>query len=179
MSFFKNLFSSKGKPKDEPKIDYAVAEMRVGFILDYDFTSWIVEEVSTYNWSDGTKELEFTISSGSKKRYLNCNQRSENLSVFWEAKFDEVWSLGRSKVQNETIGISDSFHFDNRNFMFYANGEGEIVNSVESFRLKNWLFESEQQDYLVSFNKYEDNSSEVYVGKRLKRHEVSNILGRE
>ena len=45
--------------------------------------------------------------------------------------------------------------------------------------MKNWLFECDKQEYLVSFNKYEDNSIEVYVGKRLKKHEVSNILGRE
>lgn len=179
MSFFKNLFSPKGKPKEEPKIDYEVAEMKVGFLVDYDFTSWIVEDVSTYNWKDGSKELEFTIASGNKKRFLNSNLQSTNLSVFWEERFENVWSAGRNKIQNETVTMSDSFHFDNRNFLFFGNGEAQVVNSVEAFHMKNWLFECDKQEYLVSFNKYEDNSVEVYVGKRLKKHEVSNILGRE
>lgn len=179
MSFFKNLFSPKDKPKEEPKIDYEVAELKIGFILDYDFTSWIVDDSTTYNWADGSKELEFTISSGNKKRYLNSDLKSTNLSMYWDAKIDEVWSAARSKIQNETVDMNDEFHFDNRRFLFFGNGEAEVVNSVESFGMKNWLFECDKQEYLVSFNKYEDNSIEVYVGKRLKKHEVSNILGRE
>jgi hypothetical protein len=179
MSFFKNLFSPKEKPKDEPKIDFKVAEMKDGFLLDYDFTSWIVEDSSTYNWADGSKELEFTITTGKKKRFLNSNIQSTNLSVYWDAKFDEVWPSGRTKVQNETIDMSDGFHFDNRNFIFFGNGSAEVQASAETYFVKNWLFECDKQEYLVSFNKYEDNSIEVYVGKRLKDHEISNILKRE
>lgn len=178
MSFFKNLFSSKETPKDEPKVDYNVAEIKNGFLLDYDFLSWIVEDSSTYTWADGSKELEFTIINGKRKRFLNCNMQSTNLSVFWEAKFDDVWPAGKNKVQNETINMNDGFRFDNRNFVFFGNGEGEVEGSTESYSVKNWLFECDKQEYVVSFNKYEDNSTEVYVGKRLKDHEVSNILRR-
>ena len=179
MSFFKDLFSRKEKPKDEPKVDYKVAEIKDGFLLDYDFLSWIVEDSSTYTWADGSKELEFTIINGKTKRFLNSNMQSENLSMFWDAKFDDVWPAGRTKVQNGSVNMSDGFRYDNRNFVFFGNGDGQVQTSSESYSVKNWLFECENQEYVISFNKYEDNSVEVYVGKRLKDHEISNILRRE
>lgn len=179
MSFFKKLFSPKAAPKPEPKIDYNVAEIKVNYLVDYDFQSWIVEDSSLYKWLDGPRELEFTLVTGKKKRFLNCNMQSQNLSVFWKGKFNDVWLAGRSKMLNETISVNDGFQFDNRNFVFSGNGEAEVEGTSETYNMKNWLFECDKQEYLVSFNKYEDNSIEVYIGKRLKDHEVSNIMRRD
>ncbi len=179
MSFFRNLFSPKEKDKPEPKTHYEVAELKKGFIVDYDATSWIVEDASEYTWMDGSVELEFTINSGQATRYLNCNKQSGNLSIFWEDELNDVWKPARTKLLNETVDVSDGFHFDGRDFVYFGNGEAEVVSSTDAYSVKNWLFECTKQEYLISFNKYEDNSTTVFVGKRLKKHEIDNILRTE
>jgi hypothetical protein len=178
LSIFKGLFGKK-EPKPEPKIDFAIIDLKKGFILEYDFLTWEVKETAIYNWSNGSKELEFEITDGKDQRYLNYSPEGKKASIYWEEQLNKIWAGAKAKCLNDSIATDDTFNYDNRTFRFFAKGTANVDGSAESYGLQNWLFESDCQEYLVSFNKYEDDSMDAYVGKRLKKHEVSNILPRE
>jgi hypothetical protein len=53
-----------------------------------------------------------------------------------------------------------------------------VKSAKETYHMQNWLFQNDTDETLISFNKYEDNSMEVYVGKKLEKHQISDILRR-
>ena len=178
MSFFKKLFSKNTEAPYEPKIEYTVADLKTGFILFYEDENWEVEETVTYFWEQGSKEFEHTIFNGKNRFYLNYSPSDARISLFWEARFGDVWSEAKQKMRQKTISYSDSFAFEGKTYTFSGNGEANVETSSESYFVENWLFENEQEERLISFNKYEDDSLSVFTGKRLKKHEISNILPR-
>ncbi|MCH2225518.1 MAG: DUF4178 domain-containing protein [Crocinitomicaceae bacterium] len=177
LSIFKGFFGKK-EPKPEPKVDFSIEDLKKGYILEYDLSTWEVKETATYNWLNGSKELEFEISDGKNDRYLNYSPEGKKISIYWEEQLNKIWSGVRSKGLNNTISPDDTFNYDNRTYHFFANGSANVEGSAESYGMQNWLFESDCNEYLVSFNKYEDDSMDAYVGKRLNKHEISNILPR-
>lgn len=181
MSIIKRLFGIRKAHKGsaDTQVDFEVPDLKKGFILDYDFRSWEVEDVVVYTWDNGVKDYEYNITDGKEKKYLNYETVGEHLSIYWEANMNDVWSEARRKIRkNEDITESE-FEYKGNTYYYSGEGTAKVKNSVETYHMQNWLFRNDTDDTLISFNKYEDNSMEVYVGKKLKKHEVSNILPRQ
>ena len=180
MSIFKRLFGrSKNDSQEDVKVDYEVKDLKKGFILDYDLRSWEVRDTMIYRWDNGVEDLEFTIFDGKEELYLNYVKSNDGISMYWAEKLDAVWQDARSKMRYEPDRMGDSsFVYNGHEFRFAGEGYARVRSSKETFDMQNWLFECTDGENLVSFNKYEDGSMEVYVGKHLANHEVSNILPR-
>ncbi len=181
MSFFKRLFglAKNARPEQEVQIDFAVKDLQIGFILEYQLRNWEVTDRTTYLWDNGVKDLEFTISDGREKQYLNYAATDEGLSIYWKEPLNEVWPQAAEKMRRGTGMDTQKIVFNGKTYTYAAEGYAIVQNSVEKFEMRNWLFESEDQEFLLSFNKYEDNSCEVYAGKYIGRHTITNILPRK
>ena len=180
ISLIKRLFGIRNANKDttDTKIDFDIPDLKKGYIFDYDMSSWEVEDVVVYTWDNGVKDLEFNIFNGKDKMYLNYEKAGSQVSIFWEAKLNDVWAEARNNIRKKVDISEREFKYKGNTYYFAGEGSAKVSSSTETFHMQNWLFQTDSDDSLVSINKYEDNSMEVYVGKKLKLHEISNILPR-
>lgn len=181
MSIIKRILGIKKARKggSDEQIDFEVADLKKGFILDYDFRSWEVKDVVVYTWDNGVKDYEYNIYDGRDMKFLNYETVGNSISIFWEGHINDVWPDARGKIRNNQDITNSEFVYKGQKFFFSGEGTARVKSSSETFGMQNWLFENDSDDTLISFNKYEDNSMEVYVGKKLKTHEISNILPRK
>ena len=180
MSILKRLFGIRkaGKAQEEVKIDYEVADLKKRYILDYDMRSWEVKDTMIYSWDGGFKTYEYTISDGTEKQYLNYENDDDNLSIYVDGSIQEIWPEATQLMRNGSKLADMTFHYDGEKYHFKGQGSASVKSSSESFNMKNWLFETASKDHLVSFNIYEDDSVDAYIGKPIKSFEISNILPR-
>lgn len=178
MSFFKRLFGlGKSDSAHDPNIDYTVKDLKKGFILEYDFSSWEVRDIAVYTWDNGAKDLEFTITNGTEKKYLNYVSEDGSLSIYWDAKVKNVRPNARTEIKHHN-DLPGPFTYAGRVYHNAGAGCARVKTLTETYDMENWLFEDEDEELLISFNKYGDGSVDVYVGKHLDQFAVSNILPR-
>ena len=91
---------------------------------------------------------------------------------------NEIWSDGKKAMRLGKDMIDESFKYKGDTFYFVGEGAAKVKNSSETYYLKNWLFENTSEDTLISFNLYDDRSMDAYLGEKLSRHAISNILAR-
>lgn len=182
ISFFKRLFNA-AKPVEnsatDPQVDFAIGDLKKGFILDYDLHSWEVKEVAVYTWDNGVKEFEYHIFDGKQNLFLGYAPTDNKVNIFWEAAADIVWPGVRQKLREGKDITGDEFDYEGKKYHFSGEGTAMISNSIEKFEMQNWLFESEDEKNIISFNKYEDQTIGVYVGMWINFHAISNILPRK
>lgn len=180
MSLFKRLFGIRKAKKgsEDTQIDFDVPDLKKGYILDYDFRSWEVEDVVLYTWDNGVKDYEYNLFDGKEKQFLNYETVGQQISIYCEANMNDVWSEARGKIRKSVDITEDEFEYKGNTYYFAGEGSAKVKSSIETYHMQNWLFKNDTDDTLISFNKYEDNSMETYVGKKLKKHEISNILPR-
>ncbi len=180
MSIFKRLFGIKkaSKETDDTKIDYEVQDLKKGYILDYDLGSWEVQDVAVYTWDNGVKDFEYTIFDGKQKQYLNYETVGGAISIYWEENINDIWSQARQKIRRGQDIMDDVFQYKGNEYYYSGEASARVKSLTETYDMQNWLFKTDDDDTLISFNKYEDNSMDAYVGKKLSNHAVSNILPR-
>lgn len=181
ISFFKKLFGAKKTSEgvvNDAQIEYSVADIKKGFILDYDLRSWEVKDVAVYTWDNGVKEYEYHIFDGRQNLFLGYAPSDNTVNIFWEAVMDKVWPQARENIRKEKDLTAMEFEYEGKKYHFAGEGVAMIKNSTEKFEMQNWLFESSDGENIISFNKYEDKTLGVYVGKWLEFHQISNILPR-
>lgn len=181
MSLIKRILGIKKANKGgvDTQVDFEVADLKTGFILDYDFKSWEVKDVVIYTWDNGVKDYEYNIFDGREMKFLSYETVGNAISIFWKENLNDVWPDARGRIRNNQDITNSEFVYKGNKYYFSGEGTARVKSATEIFTMQNWLFENDSDDSLISFNKYEDNSMEVYVGKKLKTHEISNILPRK
>jgi hypothetical protein len=170
-----NLFKSKPSEVKDTKIDFEIEDLQKGYFLDYDLKTWQITDFSTYTWDNGVNDFESTLFDGKDKLYLSYETVNESSSIFWEEKIDKIWVAARNKIRAEQDLTQNTFTFENKNYHFAAEGSAKVKSTKETYNLVNWLFESEDGQNLVSFNKYGDGFIEAYLGIRITEHQINNI----
>jgi hypothetical protein len=166
------------KGGNDDKVDYEVSDLEIGYILDYDFTSWEVQDKAVYTWENGVKDYEFTLFDGKVKRYLYLEASTGRLSMYEGAKINEIWPAGKSLMRKGANLMDEEIKFKGNTYYFYAEAAAKVRNKSESYMMENWLFLDAAEHEILSFNLYEDRSMDAYIGHYLKPHEISNILPR-
>jgi hypothetical protein len=71
------------------------------------------------------------------------------------------------------------FSYAGRAYHSAGNATARVKSMTETYEMENWLFEDEDEELLISVNKYTDGSVDLYTGKHLDQFAISNILPRE
>jgi hypothetical protein len=177
MSLFKRLFGLGKTDNEDTNIDYGVKDLKKGYILDYDLTNWEVQDVAVYTWDNGAKDFEYTISNGKERLYLNYCSDDASVSIYRDAKVKNVLPNVRTEIKYH--GEPESpFSYAGRVYNNAGSGAAKVKSLTETYEMENWLFEDEDEELLISVNKYQDGSVDLYTGKHLDQFAVSNILPR-
>jgi len=170
------LFKGKKSEIEDTKIDFEIEDLKKGYFLDYDLTTWQIIDFSTYTWDNGVTDFESTLfDGGNKKLFLTYETINKASSMYWEVSIDKIWGEARQKIRADQDLSQETFTFEGKDYHFAGEGSALVKSTKEKYTMVNWLFESSDHKHLVSFNRYDDRFIDAYIGIRITEHQISNI----
>lgn len=179
MGFFDNLFGKKKKEEEEvDPLNIKLIQLKKGYILDYDLSSWEVKEVYNYDWGDQFFTKEYKIFNGKDSRYLHVEED------------DELELTLSEKIKPTTIDPDipehivkhghppKKIHFKGKNYRLesespgYFNEDDKPDQWVEHI---SWTYYDEEEANTLNIEQWGEREFEASVGKVLKEFEISNV----
>lgn len=167
--------------KNDPKVDFKVKDLKVGYILEYNLSTWVVEKEYNYNWGEGFYSKEWLIANGSEKLLLFYDDsEGEEISISSEINLLQNLNDVREEIIREDIprrqfaleGKTWSLTSENPCLYSEEGKPGQIEMVV-------WVFEDTDKKEFISFSRTGENNVTGYIGSYLKEFEIGNILPSE
>lgn len=177
MGFFDKFKRNKETHYDSTNIK--VNDLDVGFVFDYDLSTWEVLGIFEYDWGDNYFTREFKISDGSKTRFLSLEEDDEvELAVMDKIK---VRALGE-QVQTQLMNFQkppSSFVYKGKTFLLEKEAPGyfhDIAKGDNWEEFISWDFEDEEGKTLITIEQWGEKEFEASFGVSVQEFEISNIL---
>ncbi|MGQ1788359.1 DUF4178 domain-containing protein [Saccharicrinis sp. GN24d3] len=168
--------------KKEPHYDSTnirVQDLDVGFVFEYDLSTWEVEAIYEYDWGDDYFTREFKVSNGTLTRYLSIEEDDElEISLSQKIKVrtldEELMKtlMDRQKPPEKITYKGVTYLLENEaSGYFHDIAKGD---TWEEFR--SWDFEDNAGKHVLTIEQWDEKEFEASVGITLKEFEISNIL---
>lgn len=172
-----DIFKKKESHYDSTNI--RVQDLDIGFVFEYDLSTWVVEAIMEYDWGDDYFTREFQISDGDKTYLLGVEDGDElQISLMQKVKVRKI---------NDTLldTLIDSqkppkkISFGNITYYLEKGAPGYYRNITkgtdwEEFRV--WDFEDDNGKNLLCIEQWGDSEFEASIGKTINEFEISQII---
>ncbi len=178
MGLFDRFKKDKGPHYDSTNI--TVHDLDVGFIFEYDLSTWEVKSIYEYDWGDNFFTREFKIDNGSKTLFLSLEEDDELiLSVNDKIKVRALGKDMQEKLMSAQKPPSE-IEFDGRTYYLEEEAPGyfhDINGNPENWvEFNSWNYEDESEEYIVTIEQWGEKEFEASKGKYIKEFEITNIL---
>jgi len=180
-SDFFNFFSSN-KKNDEPHYDSTnirVQDLDVGFVFEYNLSSWVVEAIYEYDWGDNYFTREFKINDGAESLFLSVEEDDElELSVTKKVKVRLLGDNILSYLQ-ERQDAPKRITYQGINYTLEDSSTGyfhDIAKGDEWLEFRSWDYEDDKGENILCIEQWDDDEFEASVGKNIQEYEISDIL---
>lgn len=179
MGFFDDLFGKKKKEEEAvDPLNIKLTELKRGYILDYDLSSWEVKEVYNYDWGDHFFTREYKIFNGKDSRYLHVEEDDElELTLSEKVKPASIdpeipeYVEKHGHPPKKIIFKGIEYRFDSES-PGYFNEEGKDEQWVEHI---SWSYYDADEVHTLNIEQWGEREFEASVGKVIKAFEISNI----
>ncbi|UII26954.1 DUF4178 domain-containing protein [Fulvivirga maritima] len=179
MGLFDNFFKKKEKEPHYDSTDIRVQDLDVGFVFDYDLSTWEVNNIYEYDWGDNYFTREYKISNGEKSLFLSLEEDDElELSVSSKIKVRALGSEVVDKLMTEQKPPSE-ITYDGRTYYLEEESPGyfhDIGRSDDWEEFVSWDYEDDKGEYILTVEQWGEKEFEASAGKYIKEFEISNIL---
>ena len=175
------VFDFFRKKDAEPAYDVSnitVADLQIGFIFEYDLSTWEVQEAFQYDWGNEYFTSEFKISDGNRMLFLSIEDDDEVfLSITEKIKIrllgeDLPEFIAKNEKAPNKITYEGKDYFMESESPGYFNEQG----SDEWSELISWNYEDKAGEAIICIERWGDFDFEAAIGKNIKEYEISNIL---
>ncbi len=170
------------KKKEEPAYDSSdirVTDLGLGFVFEYDLSSWVIEEEYEYDWGDEFFSKEYKISNGTDVKYLTVEDDDElYLSISTKIRIRSIGEDLPDQIQeNETAPKKltydgNTYFLEEENPGYFRNLTAEEEAWTEFIA---WEYEDDNNN-IITIEQWGENSFEASVGKNIREIDISNIL---
>ena len=169
----------KKKEPYEDSTNIRVNDLDVGFVFEYDLSTWVVEAIFEYDWGDNYFTREFKVSDGSDIRFLGIEEDDGlQLSLMEKKKVRAIQPdlndilLSQQKPPKEIIYNGLTYYLEKESpGYFHDIAKGDIWEEFMS-----WDFEDEEGKNLICIEQWGEKEFEASVGIAIEEYEISNIL---
>ena len=171
--------------KDKPAEDYAnlrVRDLAVGFIFDYDLSTWEIQEEYEYDWGDEEFSREFKIYNGKDTRFLSIEEDDElEIIISEKIKLRKIdATLYANLVSSADPKPPATIQYEGKAFFMDEEAAGYFRNlnddEEEAEEFMSWTYYDENEEYSITIEQWEETSFEASHGKLIKEYHLSNIL---
>ncbi len=175
MSFF-DLFKKKKEEYDPSNI--TINDLQVGFVFEYNLSTWVVKEAYEYDWGNQHFSREFKINNGQESLYLSLENDDELvISISKKAKIRSIQEdLPEYIIKNESA--PSSLNYQGQKFLLDEENAGyfRTLGETEWSELITWDYYNEDETQIITIEQWDEKSFEASIGNYIKAFEISNIL---
>lgn len=179
MGFFDRF--KKDKP-DKPDLTKAgLADLKKGWLVDYDLKTWEVTAKNRYDWGEDDKSYEWQLRNGDEVIYL-------------ELEYDDVedWSVNR-KISFPSLGGAvkqaivsqgdppEEIVYKGTTYYLEEMAGGRFMKDCQGFgqELLRWSYEDDEGDNYLGVEQWGEEEFEASIGVPAEEYQFQNILPRE
>lgn len=177
------VFDFFRKKDTEPTYDVSnirLTDLQVGFIFEYDLSTWEVQEAFTYDWGNEFFTSEFKISDGKRVFFLSVEDDDEIFVSITEKI--KVRMLGEDIpefiAKNEKA--PSKITYEGKDYFLESENPGYFQeqgsDADEWSELISWDYEDKAGESILCIERWGDFEFEAAIGKNIKEYEISNIL---
>lgn len=173
----------KLKKKKDPHYDSTnirVNDLDVGYVFDYDLSTWEVKAVYDYDWGSNHFTAEYKISDGSKTLFLSVEEDDElEISI---SKKIKLGMLGEAVVEDvmEKQKPPTKIEYDGRIYFLEKEAPGYFNDPAKGTEewdeLIAWEYEDEPGEHILNIEQWGEREFEASAGKVINDYEITNIL---
>jgi hypothetical protein len=159
-----------------------IQDLDVGFVFEYDLSTWEVRDVYEYDWGDNYFTQEYQISNGTETKYLSVEEDDElELSIMDKIKVNSVNEkllqhlIDYQKPPKSIVFNGIKFHLENESPGYFNH----VTKGDEWEEFRCWNFEDDEGKNMLCIEQWDEKEFEASVGTRIKEFEISNILPSE
>ncbi len=175
---WRDFFKKRAKSPAPDVTNLQLADLGLGFMVDYDMKTWQVTAVHTYDWGEANRTFEWQLKSHDDVIYLERDQGDE-----------DHWTVSR-KLAIGKIGanITDhiQFHGDPPDqiivdgIVYYLDESGGghfLENGVAPGKeLLKWDFVDEAGNNFISIEQWSETDFEAAMGHTVAEFQFAHIL---
>ena len=180
MGLFDKFFNKKPQ-YDSTNIK--VTDLDVGFVFDYNLSTWEVTHAYEYDWGDEYFTSEFRINNGVETLYLSVDEGDDvavsvskkvKIRDFGNAVMEQLLRQQEPPLKLDYEGVD---YFYERESPGYFNDPARDKKTWEEFIA--WEFEDKSGKHLITIEQWDEKEFEASVGFIIEPYEISNILPAE
>lgn len=177
---FGNLF---GKKKEERSYsDLTIYNLKKNDLLDYFMKSWLVEEITFYDWGNNDISKELLLDSGDQKLYLSLDsENTGNCTVSQSIELKNISPDIREHFRTSSETMS-SITFQEKEYKLTEEAQGHSASEEESGEDDNWTpfvnfdyYDADEKEF-ISIVQLNEQHFEAYKGEIVKDYEFSNLI---
>ncbi len=172
-----DIFKKKEPHYDSTNIQ--VKDLDVGFVFEYDLSTWEVQAIYEYDWGDNYFTREFKISDGSTTRFLSIEEDDElELSLTKKIKIRSLDANLMETLQDKQQPPK-SIEYDGITYYLENEAPGyfhDIAKGDNWEEFRSWDFEDNDGVNILCIEQWDEKEFEASIGKKIKEFEISNIL---
>lgn len=156
-----------------------VNDLDVGFVFEYDLSTWVVKAIMEYDWGNNYFTREFQVSNGTETRYLGIEDDDELIISFMQ----KVKVRALQDDLTDTLIVRQhppqKINYKGITYMLEKEAAGyfhNITNGTEWEEFRSWDFEDETGEHLLCIEQWDEKEFEASIGRKINEFEISNIL---
>lgn len=167
------------KKKDVQSYDpthVQVSDIDLGFVFDYNLSTWTVEKTFEYDWGDENFSKEHKISDGKETYFLSISDADElEISLSSKIKFSSLDGEISTYIKlNEEPPSRISYKGET--YIKDSGSPGYIKNGDSWEEMMSWDYYNVGEDKVLCIEQYGEDEFEASCGIIIKEYEISNIL---
>jgi Domain of unknown function (DUF4178) len=175
---WKDLFKKKAKAPSHDITNLSLADLRPGFMIDYDMKTWQVAGFHTYDWGEDDKTFEWQLKSHDDIIYFELEPGDEDyLSI---SRKIPIGKIGTKTIDHiKTHGDPpDEITLDGNSYYLEESGGGHFLENGEGpgKELLKWDFADDAGKNFLSIEQWSETDFEAAVGFAVEEYQFTNIL---
>ena len=148
-----------------------LTKLKVGYTFSLDRITWKIIEVAQYYWTMDNTTIEYTITTGDKKAYLEVEYTKGQYEITYsESILINDAFLIDALQSNQIMHNNNLFEFDKK----YSGDYKNLTTHSNRENLESFLFYAKNDD-LLTIEKWADGSYEVFLGEDIKAKKIKKI----
>jgi len=181
MMSIKDWFTKEKKPTLDPLKELTLANMKVGYFVDFDQKTWEVMAVNWYDFGQGDRSYEWQLQGADSTVYLELEQDDEEYwTLSWKIPFARLGAKVKEHLLEEE-DPPDQIEFEG--IVYYleetAGGhyfKGGLPPGKEFLR---WSYEDNSGEKYLEIEQWGEEDFEATAGRPVEEYHFTNILPRE
>ncbi len=176
----RDLFRRGKKEEPDPIIDHSLANLKAGYLVDYDLKTWDVEAYNYYNWGGRDISYEWQLKSGDEIVYLEKESDDEDeWSLSRKIAFGRLGSVVKEHIVDEK-DPPDEIVYEGTTYHMEESGGGHFYKDGQGpgKELLRWSYEDDKGESYLGIEQWGEEDFEATLGEPVEEYQFTNILPR-